>query len=84
MSVLGIGVDLVEQKKSIHIEHSNERFYDRFLNRVYLQTGEVRIFEIDEASGPGIRRAFRCEQLLVSKAVTPALAKQIPAWRDIR
>ena len=42
MSVLGIGVDLVECER---IQHSIDRFGDRFLHRIFTD-GEIEYFQV--------------------------------------
>ena len=71
MSVLGIGVDLVECAR---IEHSIERFGDRFLNRVFT-AGEIEYSKSMKYPARHLAARFAAKEAS-QKRLAPALAKQ--------
>jgi holo-[acyl-carrier protein] synthase len=77
MSVLGIGVDLVECAR---IEHSIERFGDRFLNRVFT-TGEIECSKSMKYPARHLAARFAAKEA-VSKAFGTGIGKAM-GWRDI-
>jgi len=77
MSVLGIGVDLVECAR---IEHSIERFGDRFLNRVFT-TGEIEYSKSMKYPARHLAARFAAKEA-VSKAFGTGIGKAM-GWRDI-
>lgn len=77
MSVLGIGVDLVECAR---IEHSLERFGDRFLNRVFTP-GEIEYSKSMKFPARHLAARFAAKES-VSKAFGTGIGKAM-GWRDI-
>jgi holo-[acyl-carrier protein] synthase len=77
MSVLGIGVDLVECAR---IEHSIERFGDRFLNRVFT-AGESEYSKSMKYPARHLAVRFAAKEA-VSKAFGTGIGKAM-GWRDI-
>jgi holo-[acyl-carrier protein] synthase len=77
MSVLGIGVDLVECAR---IEHSIERFGDRFLNRVFT-AGEIKYSKSMKYPARHLAARFAAKEA-VSKAFGTGIGKAM-GWRDI-
>ena len=77
MSVLGIGVDLVECAR---IEHSIERFGDRFLHRVFTD-GEVEYSMSMKFPARHLAARFAAKEA-VSKAFGTGIGKAM-GWRDI-
>ena len=77
MSVLGIGVDLVECAR---IEHSIERFGDRFLNRVFT-AGESEYSKSMKYPARHLAARFAAKEA-VSKAFGTGIGKAM-GWRDI-
>ena len=57
MSVLGIGVDMVEVER---IQHSLDRFGERFMKRVFTE-GEIAYCHLDEISSAPFRGPVRGE-----------------------
>ncbi len=77
MSVLGIGVDLVECAR---IEHSLERFGDRFLHRVFTD-GEIAYSKSMKFPARHLAARFAAKEA-VSKAFGTGIGKAM-GWRDI-
>jgi holo-[acyl-carrier protein] synthase len=77
MSVLGIGVDLVECAR---IEHSIKRFGDRFLNRVFT-AGEIEYSKSMKYPARHLAARFAAKEA-VSKAFGTGIGKAM-GWRDI-
>jgi len=77
MSVLGIGVDLVECAR---IEHSLERFGDRFLKRVFT-TGEIEYSKSMKYPARHLAARFAAKEA-ISKAFGTGIGKAM-SWRDI-
>src|SRR4051812_37776309 len=77
MSVLGIGVDLVENAR---IEHSVERFGDRFLQRVFT-SGEIAYSQSMKFPARHLAARFAAKEA-VSKAFGTGIGKSM-AWKDI-
>jgi holo-[acyl-carrier protein] synthase len=77
MSVLGIGVDLVECAR---IEHSIERFGDRFLNRIFTP-GEIEYSKSMKYPARHLAARFAAKEA-VSKAFGTGIGKAM-GWRDI-
>lgn len=77
MSVLGIGVDLVECAR---IEHSLERFGDRFLHRVFTD-GEIAYSRSMKFPARHLAARFAAKEA-VSKAFGTGIGKSM-GWRDI-
>ena len=77
MSVLGIGVDLVECAR---IEHSLERFGDRFLQRVFTD-GEIAYSKSMKFPARHLAARFAAKEA-VSKAFGTGIGKAM-GWRDI-
>src|SRR3954453_23756774 len=77
MSVLGIGVDMVE---SARIEHSLERFAERFLQRVFT-TGEIEYCQSMKFPARHFAARFAAKEA-VSKAFGTGIGKAM-GWRDI-
>jgi holo-[acyl-carrier protein] synthase len=77
MSVLGIGVDLVECAR---IEHSLERFGDRFLRRVFTD-GEIEYSMSMKFPARHLAARFAAKEA-VSKAFGTGIGKAM-GWRDI-
>ena len=77
MSVLGIGVDLVETQR---IEHSLERFGERFLQRVFTD-GEIAYCQSMKYPARHFAARFAAKEA-VSKAFSTGIGKAI-GWKDI-
>lgn len=77
MSILGIGVDIVETQR---IEHSLERFGDRFLRRVFTQ-GEIDYCQSMKYPARHFAARFAAKEA-ASKAFGTGIGKSI-GWRDI-
>ena len=77
MSVLGIGVDLVECAR---IEHSLERFGDRFLQRVFT-VGEIEYSQSMKFPARHLAARFAAKEA-ASKAFGTGIGKSI-GWKDI-
>ncbi len=77
MSVLGIGVDIVETQR---IEHSLERFGERFLHRVFTE-GEIAYCQSMKYPARHFAARFAAKEA-VSKAFSTGIGKAM-GWRDI-
>ncbi len=77
MSVLGIGVDLVECAR---IQHSIDRFGDRFLHRVFTE-GEIAYSMSMKFPARHLAARFAAKEA-VSKAFGTGIGKAM-GWRDI-
>jgi holo-[acyl-carrier protein] synthase len=77
MSVLGIGVDLVENAR---IQHSLERFGDRFLQRVFTP-GEIEYSQSMKFPARHLAARFAAKEA-VSKAFGTGIGKAM-GWKDI-
>lgn len=77
MSVIGIGVDLVEGAR---IEHSLERFGDKFLQRVFTE-GEIAYSKSMKFPARHLAARFAAKEA-VSKAFGTGIGKSM-GWRDI-
>ena len=77
MSVLGIGVDIVETAR---IQHSLERFGDRFLHRVFTQ-GEIDYCQSMKFPERHFAARFAAKEA-TSKAFGTGIGKSM-GWRDI-
>src|SRR5213078_3172045 len=77
MSVLGIGLDLVENAR---IEHSLERFGERFLHRVFT-AGEIEYSQSMKYPARHLAARFAAKEA-VSKAFGTGIGKSM-GWRDI-
>ena len=77
MSVVGIGVDLVENAR---IEHSLERFGDRFLKRVFT-AGEIEYSQSMKYPARHLAARFAAKEA-VSKAFGTGIGKSM-GWKDI-
>jgi holo-[acyl-carrier protein] synthase len=77
MSVLGIGVDLVECAR---IQHSMDRFGDRFLHRVFTE-GEIAYSMSMKFPARHLAARFAGKEA-VSKAFGTGIGKAM-GWRDI-
>ena len=77
MSVLGIGVDVVETQR---IDHSLERFGERFLHRVFTQ-GEIDYCQSMKFPARHFAARFAAKEA-VSKAFGTGIGKHM-GWRDI-
>ncbi len=77
MSVLGVGVDLVECAR---IEHSLERFGDRFLHRVFT-AGEIGYCQSMKYPARHFAARFAAKEA-ASKAFGTGIGKAM-GWRDI-
>ena len=77
MSILGIGVDIVENAR---IEHSLERFGDRFLHRVFT-AGEIAYCQSMKYPARHFAARFAAKEA-VSKAFGTGIGKAM-GWRDI-
>ena len=77
VSVLGIGVDLVENAR---IEHSIERFGDRFLQRVFT-AGEIEYSQSMKYPARHLAARFAAKEA-VSKAFGTGIGK-VMGWKDI-
>ena len=77
MSVIGIGVDLVECSR---IQHSLDRFGDRFLRRVFTD-GEIAYSNSMKFPARHLAARFAAKEA-VSKAFGTGIGKSM-GWRDI-
>ncbi|MDQ6655849.1 MAG: holo-ACP synthase [Verrucomicrobiota bacterium] len=77
MSVLGTGVDLVETTR---IEHSLERFGERFLHRVFT-AGEIEYCQSMKFPARHFAARFAAKEA-VSKAFGTGIGKTM-GWKDI-
>ena len=77
MSVLGIGVDLVENAR---IEHSLDRFGERFLHRVFTD-GEIEYSQSMKYPARHLAARFAAKEA-VSKAFGTGIGKAM-GWKDI-
>lgn len=77
MSVLGVGVDLVECAR---IEHSLERFSERFLHRVFTE-GEIAYSQSMKFPARHLAARFAAKEAL-SKAFGTGIGKAM-GWKDI-
>jgi holo-[acyl-carrier protein] synthase len=77
MSVIGIGVDLVECAR---IQHSLDRFGDRFLHRVFTD-GEIQYSTSMKFPARHLAARFAAKEA-VSKAFGTGIGKAM-GWRDI-
>jgi holo-[acyl-carrier protein] synthase len=77
MSVLGIGVDIVENAR---IEHSLERFGERFLHRVFT-AGEIAYCQSMKFPERHFAARFAAKEA-ASKAFGTGIGKSM-GWRDI-
>ena len=77
MSVIGIGVDLVENAR---IEHSLERFGERFLHRVFT-AGEIEYSQSMKFPARHLAARFAAKEA-VSKAFGTGIGKAM-GWKDI-
>jgi holo-[acyl-carrier protein] synthase len=77
VSVIGIGVDLVENAR---IEHSLERFGERFLHRVFT-AGEIEYSQSMKYPARHLAARFAAKEA-VSKAFGTGIGKAM-GWKDI-
>ena len=77
MSVLGIGIDLVE---NVRIQHSIERFGDRFLHRVFT-AGEIAYCQSMKFPERHFAARFTAKEAL-SKAFGTGIGKAM-GWKEI-
>ncbi|MDP9099521.1 MAG: holo-ACP synthase [Verrucomicrobiota bacterium] len=77
VSVLGIGVDLVENAR---IEHSLERFGERFLHRIFT-AGEIEYSQSMKFPARHLAARFAAKEA-VSKAFGTGIGKAM-GWKDI-
>jgi holo-[acyl-carrier protein] synthase len=77
VSVLGIGVDLVDNAR---IEHSLERFGERFLHRVFT-AGEIEYSQSMKYPARHLAARFAAKEA-VSKAFGTGIGKAM-GWKDI-
>ena len=77
MSVLGIGVDLVENAR---IQHSLDRFGERFLKRVFTP-GEIEYSQSMKYPARHLAARFAAKEA-VSKAFGTGIGKAM-GWKDI-
>ena len=77
MSVIGIGVDLVECAR---IQHSLDRFGDRFLHRVFTD-GEIAYAQSMKFPARHLAARFAAKEAL-SKAFGTGIGKAM-GWKDI-
>ncbi len=77
MSVIGIGVDLVECER---IQHSLDRFGDRFLRRVFTD-GEIEYSTTMKFPARHLAARFAAKEAF-SKAFGTGIGKSM-GWRDI-
>ena len=77
MSVLGIGVDLVENAR---IQHSLDRFGERFLHRIFT-AGEIEYCQSMKFPARHFAARFAAKEA-VSKAFGTGIGKAM-GWRDI-
>ena len=77
MSIIGIGIDLVDCAR---IEHSIERFGDRFLRRVFTD-GEIAYSQSMKFPARHFAARFAAKEAL-SKAFGTGIGKSM-SWRDL-
>ncbi len=77
MSILGIGVDMVETAR---IDHSLERFGERFLHRVFT-AGEIAYCQSMKFPARHLAARFAAKEA-VSKAFGTGIGKAM-GWKDI-
>ncbi|MCE0484128.1 MAG: holo-ACP synthase [Methylacidiphilales bacterium] len=77
MTVLGIGMDVVETKR---IAESIERFGDRFLNRVFLE-GEIAYAQSMKLPHLHLAARFAAKEA-ISKAFGTGIGGEL-GWRDL-
>src|SRR5690349_1169599 len=77
MSILGVGVDLVEVKR---IQHSLDRFGERFMKRVFTE-GEITYCRSMKFPARHFAARFAAKEA-VSKAFGTGIGKAM-GWRDI-
>ena len=77
MSVLGVGVDMVENTR---IEHSLERFGERFLHRIFT-AGEIAYCQSMKYPARHFAARFAAKEA-TSKAFGTGIGKAM-GWRDI-
>jgi holo-[acyl-carrier protein] synthase len=77
VSVLGVGVDIIETER---IEHSLERFGERFLHRVFTD-GEIAYCQSMKYPARHFAARFAAKEA-VSKAFGTGIGKSM-GWRDI-
>jgi holo-[acyl-carrier protein] synthase len=77
MSILGIGVDLVE---CVRIQHSLDRFGERFLRRVFT-AGEIEYSQSMKYPARHLAARFAAKEAL-SKAFGTGIGKSM-SWKDI-
>ncbi|MEP6685215.1 MAG: holo-ACP synthase [Verrucomicrobiota bacterium] len=77
MSVLGVGVDLVECGR---IQHSVDRFGERFLHRVFTK-GEIEYSQAMKFPARHLAARFAAKEAL-SKAFGTGIGKSM-GWKDI-
>jgi holo-[acyl-carrier protein] synthase len=77
MSVIGIGVDMVEVMR---VQHSLDRFGDRFLNRIFT-SGEIEYCESMPHAARHFAARFAAKEA-VSKAFGTGIGKAM-GWKDI-
>ncbi|HEY2104040.1 MAG TPA: holo-ACP synthase [Chthoniobacterales bacterium] len=77
MSVLGVGVDIIETER---IEHSLDRFGERFLHRVFTD-GEIAYCQSMKYPARHFAARFAAKEA-VSKAFGTGIGKSM-GWRDI-
>src|SRR4051812_17371986 len=77
MSVLGVGIDIVENAR---IEHSLERFGERFLQRVFT-AGEIAYCQSMKFPARHFAARFAAKEA-VSKAFGTGIGKSM-GWKDI-
>ena len=75
--ILGVGIDLIEVAR---VEHSIERFGERFLRRVLLES-EIRYCLAHKRPGPHVAARFAAKEA-VSKAFGTGIGGQL-GWHDI-
>src|SRR5438270_2318474 len=78
MSLLGIGVDLVENAR---IQHSLDRFGERFLHRVFT-LGEIEYSQSMKFPARHLAARFAAKEA-VSKAFGTGIGKAM-GWKDMR
>ena len=77
MSVLGVGIDIVEVER---IQHSLDRFGERFLHRVFT-AGEIAYCQSMKYPARHFAARFAAKEA-VSKAFSTGIGKAM-GWRDI-
>lgn len=77
MSVVGVGVDIVETAR---IDHSLERFGERFLHRVFT-TGEIEYCQSMKFPARHFAARFAAKEA-ASKAFSTGIGKSM-GWRDV-